>query len=193
MSLNPLCGGNSVHWLKWKEPWSQVFLQWWPDVIMSCLICSPQSVSGCLMLAAWRVTGRLTCLTPQQGCATLEAWHITGRLTCLAGSLAHCQFSTPKCSTNAVLEVAMYRHIDEHPVSYSHSIRAPNSRSGGHKFESPVWQELGAVTKVERSVGSGLSSLHTIPFSWSRATSVSRIFIREGLYVLIKKGKIGST
>jgi hypothetical protein len=42
----------------------------------------------------------------------------------------------------------------------SHSVIAPNSRSGGHEFESPVWGELGALTKVEKSLGSGLSSLH---------------------------------
>ncbi len=32
-------------------------------------------------------------------------------------------------------------------ISYSHLVRAPNSRSGGHEFESPVRQELGALTK----------------------------------------------
>ncbi len=40
----------------------------------------------------------------------------------------------------------------------SHLVRAPNSRSGGHEFESPVWRELGALTKMERSLGSVLST-----------------------------------
>ncbi len=65
------------------------------------------SLSGCLTLAAWHVTGRITCLTLQQGCVTLAAWHITGRLTCSAGSLAQRHFSTPKCSTIVVLERAI--------------------------------------------------------------------------------------
>jgi hypothetical protein len=34
----------------------------------------------------------------------------------------------------------------------SYSVRVPNSRSGGHEFESPMRRELGALTKVERLV-----------------------------------------
>jgi hypothetical protein len=41
------------------------------------------------------------------GCIILAAWHITGRLACLADSLARCHFSTSKCRTNAVLEGAL--------------------------------------------------------------------------------------
>jgi hypothetical protein len=43
----------------------------------------------------------------------------------------------------------------------SHLVRALNSRSGGHEYESPVWWEFGALTKVERSLGSGLSTVVT--------------------------------
>jgi hypothetical protein len=32
----------------------------------------------------------------------------------------------------------------------SHLVRAPNSRSGGHEFESPMRQELGALTKKRK-------------------------------------------
>ncbi len=42
-----------------------------------------------------------------------------------------------------------------------HLDRTPNSRSGGHEFESPVWRELHALTKVKRSLGSGLSIVVT--------------------------------
>jgi hypothetical protein len=43
----------------------------------------------------------------------------------------------------------------------SHLVRMPNSRSGGHELESPVWRELHALTKVKRSLGSGLSIVVT--------------------------------
>ncbi len=33
-----------------------------------------------------------------------------------------------------------------------HLVREPNARSGGHEFESPMWWELVALNKVERSV-----------------------------------------
>jgi len=41
----------------------------------------------------------------------------------------------------------------------SHINKAPSSRSGRHEFESPVWLERGALSKVERSLGSGLSAV----------------------------------
>jgi hypothetical protein len=34
----------------------------------------------------------------------------------------------------------------------SHLVRAPISRSGGHEFESPVRQELGALTKSGKTL-----------------------------------------
>ncbi len=37
--------------------------------------------------------------------------------------------------------------------------RASSSRSGGHEFEFPVWRELSALTKVGRSLESGLSTV----------------------------------
>ncbi len=40
-------------------------------------------------------------------------------------------------------------------------VRASNSRSGGYEFKSPLWWELGAPTKVERSLGSVLSTVVT--------------------------------
>jgi hypothetical protein len=36
----------------------------------------------------------------------------------------------------------------------SHLVRDPNSRSGGHEFESPMRWELGALTKSEKTIGS---------------------------------------
>jgi hypothetical protein len=73
----------------------------------------------------------------------------------------------------------------------SHSIRAPNSRSGGLKFEFPVWQELGAVTKVEKSLGSGLSTLH--PFQLIKGNKSFPDFNQGSTVSLDKKEKIGST
>jgi hypothetical protein len=43
----------------------------------------------------------------------------------------------------------------------SYLVRVLNSVSGEHEFESPVWQELGALTKVERSLESDLSTVVT--------------------------------
>ncbi len=50
----------------------------------------------------------------------------------------------------------------------SHLVRAPNSRSGGHEFESPVRQELSSLTKSGKTVGSGLSTLVTL--TWCLST-----------------------
>jgi hypothetical protein len=35
----------------------------------------------------------------------------------------------------------------------SHFVRVPNSRSRGREFESPMWRELGAVTKSGKILG----------------------------------------
>ncbi len=35
----------------------------------------------------------------------------------------------------------------------SHLVMVPNSRSGGHEFESPMWWELGALTKSGKILG----------------------------------------
>jgi hypothetical protein len=40
----------------------------------------------------------------------------------------------------------------------SHLVREPNSTSGGHEFKSHVWRELDELTRVESSLGSGLSA-----------------------------------
>jgi hypothetical protein len=32
-------------------------------------------------------------------------------------------------------------------------VRAPNSKSGGREFKSPMWQELGALTKSRKILG----------------------------------------
>jgi hypothetical protein len=34
-----------------------------------------------------------------------------------------------------------------------HLVRLPNSRSGGHEFESPIRRELGALTKSGKTLG----------------------------------------
>ncbi len=149
MSSNPLCGKNSVHWLKVERPsgsglstvvnpkwWLSKWLAWSHDHV---------SLSGCVTLAAWNVTGRLTCPTPRQSCVTLTAWHVTCRLTCLADSLAQHHFSTPRCSTPA----RYWREICREACL----VRAPNYRSGGCEFESPMRQELGALTKTGKTLG----------------------------------------
>ncbi len=97
-----LCSKNSVHWLKVEillgSGLSTVVTLTW--CLSTWLACSHDNVSlsGCVTLAAWRVTGRLTCPTPRQSCVTLAACHVTGRLTCLADSLARHHFATPRCS-----------------------------------------------------------------------------------------------
>jgi hypothetical protein len=42
----------------------------------------------------------------------------------------------------------------------SHLDRVLNSGFGGHEFLSPVWWELCALPKMDRSLGSGLSTQH---------------------------------
>jgi hypothetical protein len=64
----------------------------------------------------------------------------------LADSLAQRHFSIPKCSTNAVLEGEMHEETKTIIWLASQLVRVPNSRFGGHDFESPVWWELGALT-----------------------------------------------
>jgi hypothetical protein len=79
--------------------------------------------------------------------------------TSLADSLAWHHFSTaPLCSTTPCRESCW--DTQNSILLASHIVRVPNSRYRGHEFESllcPVWQELGALTKVDRSLGSGLS------------------------------------
>ncbi len=96
---------------------------------------------------------------PQDPSGLTHHWqtHLPSRLTCPT-PLLYTQVQYP----NAVLEGAMQRslprHSDQHGLA-SHLVRAPNSRSGGHEFESPMLQEFGALTKkVERPVGPGLST-----------------------------------
>ncbi len=79
-----LCGKNSVHWLKVER--RLVLGSGLSTVVTPTWSHDHVSLSGCIILAAW---------------------HITGRLACLADSLARCHFSTSKCRTNAVLEGAM--------------------------------------------------------------------------------------
>ncbi len=47
---------------------------------------------------------------------------------------------------------SLLRHSDKHRLA-SHIVRASNFRSGGHEFESPVRQELGALTKSGKTLG----------------------------------------
>jgi hypothetical protein len=54
----------------------------------------------------------------------------------------------------------------------SHLVRVHYSSSEGHEFETPGWRELSAPTKVERSLGSGFSSVvnprdHVMPDMYS--------------------------
>jgi hypothetical protein len=45
----------------------------------------------------------------------------------------------------------------------SHLVRTPNSRSGGHEFETPLWRELGALTKSGKIFG--VTSFYRLVFS----------------------------
>ncbi len=71
----------------------------------------------------------MSCLT----CSTLSV--------CLSDSFARRHLFTHKCSTNAVSKGAMLETPAETlGLASSHLVRVPNSRSGGHEFESPVWR-----------------------------------------------------
>ncbi len=94
------------------------------------------------------------------GCSTLAAWHITRRLTHSLTILFYQtkpMFGTKRSGGSTL----------ENPATTqtriwlaSHFVRAPYSRSGVHAFESPLRRELGALMKVERSLGTGLSTLY---------------------------------
>jgi hypothetical protein len=86
----------------------------------------------------------------------LAAWHVTGRLTCLADSLARRngrQYFPNKPSLCAVPKRYWREHCRKTWTLASHLIRASNSRSGGHEFESSIQQELGALTKSGETLG----------------------------------------
>ncbi len=73
----------------------------------------------------------------------------------------------------------------------SHLVRAPNSRSGGPEFKSPMWRELSALTKSGKILGvrpfySGdpdvitvcLAALHSQASIWLASHLVRRPFSR---------------
>ncbi len=139
MSSNPLCCGNSVHWLKvdgsfWGSGLSTVVTPTWSHNHVSL-----------------------------SGCVTLAAWNVIGRLTCLADSLAR-HHGRQYFSTNPSPSEILKRYYREHcreACRDLHPVRAPNSRSGGHEFESPMRWELGALTKSGKILGPGLSTIRT--------------------------------
>ncbi len=101
-----------------------------PDVIMSCLICTS---------------------------STLSVW------LCNARSLA-CHWRTHLPDVTSLHPSAVpsqyWRELCREACRWlaNHFVTVPNYRSGGHGFESLVWRKVGALTKVERSLGSGLST-----------------------------------
>ncbi len=136
---------------KWKDPWVQVFLQWW-------LQHDHMFMSVCL--AAY--------------CITLVAWHVAGRITCLEDTLARSngsQYFSMKWIPYTVAAVPK-RYWREHCTEAcqdsdysirlaSHLVRAPNSRSGGHELESPMRRELAALTKKWKDLW-GQDFLHSV-------------------------------
>jgi hypothetical protein len=104
-----------------------------PNVIISCLACNTLSVWLC------------------NACSLARHWqtHFPGRLTCLMPLLYtqvqyHCVYWRELCR-EASFEINIWLASD--------LVRVPNSRSGGQEFVSPVWQEPGALTKVENPWG----------------------------------------
>ncbi len=105
----------------------------------------------------------------------LAAWHITGRLTCLAVSLVRRhgrQYFFVIPSPCAVPKQYWREHCREACWDTqtsirlaSHLVRAPNSSSRGHEFESPMWRELSALTKSEKTLWVRLSTAHCIKSS----------------------------
>ncbi len=60
------------------------------------------------------------------------------------------------CSTKAVLEEHCREACWDTQTSIrlaSHLVRVPNSRSGGHEFESPIQREFSARTKSGKTLG----------------------------------------
>ncbi len=108
------------------------------------------------MLAVGHITGRLTCLADSlalcyKSYVTFASWHITGRLTCPMPLLS-IKLWVPQRGTGG-------SYVDKPAETLrlaslaSYLVRAPNSRSGGHEFKSPVRQELGALTKSGKTLG----------------------------------------
>jgi hypothetical protein len=152
MSSNPLCGGNSVHWPYKLERslGSGLSTKVNPYVINACLTCGTLSIR----CAAWHVTGRLTCL--MLNCIMLAVFFVIGRLT----------FQMPLLYTQVQYHCGTRGSYVVKPNKTQTSLRlasllgrASSSRSGGHEFEFPVWRELSVLTKVGRSLESGLSTV----------------------------------
>ncbi len=62
----------------------------------------------------------------------------------------------------------------------SRFVRAPNSRSGGHEFETPMWREFGALTKSGKTLG--VRSFYNIYFLVSRPGCVSLLHYFSRFY-----------
>ncbi len=152
MVSNPLLGRNSVHWLKWKEPWLRSFCSGDPDVITWSY--QPIWLQNTHSQIGQHVTSRLTCLTPRQDCVTLTV--LLGMSLADPSRLTWpCYFSTSK-RRELCREACQDTQTSIRLASYL--VREPNSRSGGHEFG----RELSALTKVERSWWSDLSTISSI-------------------------------
>jgi hypothetical protein len=121
MSLNPLCSRNSVHW---EDPWGKVFPQWWSqhDQVMQDMWHTVCLAVLCLQLG----TSLANSLARRQGRQYFSTKPSIVQYQCSTGG------STVEKPAETSIGLA------------SHLVRAPNSRSGGHEFKSPVWQELSA-------------------------------------------------
>jgi hypothetical protein len=75
-----------------------------------------------------------------------------------------------------------------------HLVRAPNSRSGEHEFETPMRRELGALTK-SGLLGSGLSTnqylTFTVQYFWYKI-AITSIFYNFGFRNTFKIFQIGN-
>jgi hypothetical protein len=92
-----------------------------------------------------------------------HSWHVMDVLTCLADSLAQRHgrqnFSTkprPCAVPKRYGRMSTVEKPAETQTSIqlaSHLVRAPNSRSGGHEFESPMRRKLDELTKSGKTPG----------------------------------------
>ncbi len=114
-----------------------------------------QAANACSLARHWQthLPGRLICPTPQAAghsqLGTSLQTHMPGRLTCPM-PLLYTQVQYQNGTGGSYVENP--RHSVQHQLA-SHLVRAPNSRSGGHEFGSPVRQELTALTKSGKTLG----------------------------------------
>ncbi len=180
MRPNPLWGGNSVHWLKRKNPWVMSFYTGDPDLItwpcQSVWLSNPRSFAH-----YWQT--HLPYATAGLYNAHSLACHWR---TCLPDATSLLPSAVPARFWRELCREAC-RDTQTSICVTSRMVTAPYSRSGEHEFESLVWRECNALTKVERSLGSDLYMYNgTNLQQWSRIIWPYVKFIFQHIFLLVQ-------